>query len=129
MQLERKRLPVSGKMSRFMGLKDDMASRAEVGRFIVNYIKDNDLKDPNNGGVVHPDETLSDLLDYEEYKARVLRGEQTWNRRDNTTGEKIKVVETDPKLSYSVIQHLMSKHINVFNFDLDGAIYNRNIIE
>jgi len=110
-------------------LKDDMASRMEVGQFITKYIKDHGLNDTDHGAIIHPDEMLSDLLDYEEYKARVLRGEQTWKRRDTTTGEKIQVVETNAQLTYSVVQHLLAKHFNVLNFDLDGAIYNKNIIE
>jgi hypothetical protein len=130
-----KRVPVSGKLSRFMGLTDDMTSRAKANKFIVQYIEDNDLnvvtewEDGSQRFIIAPDEALSDLLDYEDYKERVLRGEQKRIRKDYTTGEKIQVIETNPQLTYSAMQFLLLPHFNVLNFDLDGAIYNRNIIE
>jgi len=66
------------------------------------------LQDPDNRSVIKPDKKLSKLLGYDDYVKRVEKGKVVWNRK--VDGEPTKVVETDPKLNYSVLQHLLAKH-------------------
>lgn len=66
------------------------------------------LQDAENRSVINPDKKLSKLLGYDDYVKRVKKGKVVWNRK--VDGEQTKVVETDPKLNYSVLQHLLAKH-------------------
>jgi uncharacterized protein (DUF736 family) len=132
-----KKLDISPDLSSFLGLEPgEKISRVEVNRAITAYIHVNDindpemnpnkrkwvdklnpgglrsLQDPNNKSVIVPDQKLSDLLDYPAYKKQVENGEKTWKRRNRTTVDFIEIVETDPKLTYSVLQHLIVPHFN-----------------
>lgn len=55
---------ISEKLRAFMGLPEgQLVSRSSVTRAINKYVKDNGLKDPENGRVIVLDATLRDLLE------------------------------------------------------------------
>jgi len=70
-----------------------------------------DLQDPDNHSIIHPDEDLADLLDYKQYKKDIKAGKIKFNRKDKKTGQVRPVKQTDPVLNYSVLQHLLAKHV------------------
>jgi len=129
-----KKVPVSPQLAKFLKLrKGEMISRSEGNTAVTMYInikdrdsvapekkkwvsrmnpKDRNLQDPENGSIIHPDKALSDLLDYPAYQARVAAGEHFWKRINKETREEYKVAETDDRLTYSVIQHLLAPHYN-----------------
>jgi upstream activation factor subunit UAF30 len=54
---------ISEKLRVFMGVpKDQLVSRSSVTRAINKYVKDNNLKDPENGRLLILDKKLKDLL-------------------------------------------------------------------
>jgi upstream activation factor subunit UAF30 len=54
---------VTDKLREFLGLEEGkLIARSEVTRQINNYIKDNNLKHPDNGRIIVLDDKLTDLL-------------------------------------------------------------------
>jgi len=55
---------VSEKLSDFMGLTEgQQVARTEVTKYIINYIKTNNLQNPNNNQSIIPDVKLKSLFD------------------------------------------------------------------
>lgn len=55
---------VSDTLSNFMGLSEgQQVARTEVTKFIINYIKTNNLQNPNNHQCIIPDKKLNTLFD------------------------------------------------------------------
>ena len=55
---------VSEKLSNFMGLTEgQQVARTEVTKYIINYIKTNNLQNPNNNQSILPDVKLKSLFD------------------------------------------------------------------
>jgi chromatin remodeling complex protein RSC6 len=58
-----KPVAVHNDLLQFMGLPEGtLVSRIEAGKFLCNYVNTNNLKVPNNGRFVHPDERIVKLL-------------------------------------------------------------------
>ena len=58
-----RKMEITDSLKEFMGLDaDGVVSRSDVTRYINKYIKDNDLKHPDNGRVIVMDEKLTKLL-------------------------------------------------------------------
>lgn len=56
-------IDVSEKLSRFMGLKEgQQVARMEVTKYIMDYIKTNNLLNPNNNQYIVPDSKLNTLF-------------------------------------------------------------------
>jgi chromatin remodeling complex protein RSC6 len=68
------------------------------------------LQDPSGKNVIIPDEALSKLLRYKDYVKAVKAGKVEFNHTDPKTRQVSKVVQKDPKLTYSVLQHLLRVH-------------------
>lgn len=129
-----KKVEVSPELAKFLKLKKgEKVSRSEVNTAVTMYINIKDLKavpaekkkwitrmnpggkrnlqDDVKGNIIHPDKALSTLLKYSAYKKRVAAGKHVWpNRKNKETGEREDVVETDDRLTYSVVQHLLAPH-------------------
>lgn len=128
-----KQVEVSPKLAKFLKLgKGEKVSRSECNTAITMYVNIKDLKavpaekkkwvdrmnpggkrclqSEEDGSVINPDAALSELLDYEGYKARVEAGEHYWHRKNKETGVYEDIQEKDPKLTYSVVQHLLAPH-------------------
>ncbi len=59
--------PISNELSAFMSKETGVeVARTEVTRFIIDYIKTNDLQNPNNRKQIIPNETLKKLLDVKD---------------------------------------------------------------
>lgn len=57
---------LSPELCKFLGCpEDETRSRVQVTRAICEYIKEKNLKNPNNGREIIPDEALQRLLDYD----------------------------------------------------------------
>ena len=82
-------------------------SRPQVNRALAKYIKE---YCSTAGTIIIPNQVVSDLLDYTAYKDSVRRGEKTWLRQDPMTRQDVQVVETNDRLTYAVVQHLLAKH-------------------
>tara|TARA_B100001093_G_scaffold519917_1_gene611366 strand:- start:4769 stop:5218 length:450 start_codon:yes stop_codon:yes gene_type:complete len=55
---------ISSELSDFMGMEEGKeVARTEVTKYIIQYIKDNNLQDPTNNKLIKPDNNLSSLLD------------------------------------------------------------------
>jgi chromatin remodeling complex protein RSC6 len=55
---------VSEKLSNFMGLTEgQQVARTEVTKYIINYIKSNNLQNPDNNQSIIPDVKLNSLFD------------------------------------------------------------------
>lgn len=121
-----KPVTVSPALADFLGLQvGEKISRSKVHLAITMYIKDV-LRDPSEKmnpvsqrnwqstirGVIIPDEKFSALLNYPAYVESVAKGEKEWRRRNRDTGQIEYVSETDPKLTYLVVQHLIAKHFD-----------------
>ncbi len=77
---------ISSELSYFMGIEEGKeVARTEVTKYIIQYIKDNNLQDPTNNKLIKPDSNLSSLLD------------------TNKEGE-------DVEVNYFNIQRFMNKH-------------------
>ena len=62
---------ISEEMSEFTGWDPEMMrSRVDVTRYICNYIKENELQNPNDRREIIPDDTLSTLLKYDKKTAK-----------------------------------------------------------
>lgn len=130
-----KPLSISFALKDFLGLQPgEKISRSKVNTAITMYINIRDVSKvpaekqkwiekmnpggqrnltfPSDVSIIIPDEKLSKLLDYPAYVESVAKGEKKWQRKNITTGQMEEVVETDPKLTYSVVQHLLGKHFN-----------------
>ena len=128
-----KNTEVSPKLATFLKLKKgELVSRSACNTAITMYINIKDvnavaadkkkwvarmnpggkrnLQDSDVGSIIHPDKALSELLEYPAYQKRVKAGKQVWHRRDKETNEPVDVVETDDKLTYAVVQHLLAPH-------------------
>ena len=46
--------------------KGELVARTEVTRYIINYVKENNLQNKDNGQVILPDDKLKKLLDVKE---------------------------------------------------------------
>ena len=58
---------VSEKLSNFMGLTEgQQVARTEVTKYIINYIKSNNLQNPDNNQSIIPDVKLNSLFDYHD---------------------------------------------------------------
>tara|TARA_B100000524_G_scaffold222093_1_gene117141 strand:+ start:313 stop:771 length:459 start_codon:yes stop_codon:yes gene_type:complete len=56
---------ISNDLATFMNLSNNqLVSRSDVTKFINQYIKNNNLQDPNNKKNILPDSKLSSILDY-----------------------------------------------------------------
>lgn len=82
-------------------------SRAQVNRSLCKYIKEHCS---TAGSIINPNNVVSDLLDYPAYQEMVRRGEKTWLRQDPITRQMVQVVETNDRLTYAIVQHLLAKH-------------------
>tara|TARA_Y100000996_G_C22519317_1_gene641784 strand:- start:53 stop:505 length:453 start_codon:yes stop_codon:yes gene_type:complete len=61
---------ISEELKNFMSLgKDDKIARTEVTKFLINYIKENNLQNPNDRRIIECDDKLKQLL-------KVPEGEQ-----------------------------------------------------
>lgn len=59
----RKPVPISKSMAKFTGLSpDELCSRTDVTRYIHDYIKKNNLQNPNDRREIHVDKKLGKLL-------------------------------------------------------------------
>jgi hypothetical protein len=82
-------------------------SRVQVNRALVKYIKEHCS---TAGPIIIPNKVISDLLNYPAYQEMVRRGEKTWLRQDPITRQMVQVVETNDRLTYVIVQHLLAKH-------------------
>jgi len=58
---------VSDKLSNFMGLSvGQQIARTEVTKYIIQYIKSNNLQNPTNNQCILPDNKLKTLFDYND---------------------------------------------------------------
>lgn len=128
-----KQVEVSPDLAKFLKLeKGEKISRSECNTAITMYVNIKNLKEvapekkkwiermnpgakrclqsEDDGSVIVPDKPLAKLLDYEGYKKRVAAGEHYWHRKNKETGEFEDIQETDDKLTYSVVQHLLAPH-------------------
>lgn len=131
-----KQVTVSPALAKFLHLgKNEQVSRSECNTAVTMYInvKDVDavapekqkwlkrmnpkgercLQSPDDGSVIVPDKALSDLLNYPAYQKRVAAGKHYWHRKNKETGVYEDVQETDDRLTYSVVQHLLAPHFKV----------------
>jgi len=69
------------------------------------------LQDPNDKMAIIPDDTLRELLDYDQYLQDVEEGLITKQSTNKTTKKKETVVVTDAALKYWVIQRLIQPQI------------------
>jgi len=59
---------ISTKLCDFMDLPDGSErARTDVTKYIIKYIKDNDLVDPKNAQIIKPNNKLQSLLDMKEH--------------------------------------------------------------
>lgn len=64
---------VSSTLSDFMGLEEgQMIARTEVTKFIINYIKTNNLQNPSNNQCIIPDKKLNTLFNYGDNETKEL---------------------------------------------------------
>ncbi len=68
-----------------------------------------DLRDPTDHMRILPDDSLSELLKYEEWRQKVNRGEETTSTK-NENGERVSVTLEDDGLYYRTLQKLLSPH-------------------
>ena len=62
-----KPVPISLAMAKFTGWSpNELKSRVDVTKFLCNYIKDNNLQNPNDRRQIVADKKLSQLLEYKE---------------------------------------------------------------
>lgn len=62
-----KPVQISKELAAFIGQPfGTEVSRAEITKLIHNYVKSNNLKDANNGRIIHPDKKLNSLLKVEK---------------------------------------------------------------
>lgn len=58
---------ISEELSTFMNKnKGELVARTEVTRYIISYVKENNLQNKDNGQVILPDDKLKKLLDVKE---------------------------------------------------------------
>lgn len=81
-----------------------------------------DLRDPNHRDVTIPDAKLSRLLRYEEYRARVARGEVVVVRDHPIYDRKESVVVTDDRLKWWVVTKLAWGRMAVPKGTSEGAV-------
>jgi len=74
-----------------------------------------DLQNKDDKMAIIPDEKLSKLLGYEQYKKDVASGKVTKEQKKKGTGEKEVVVVNDDSLRYWVVQRLLQSHIKKGN--------------
>lgn len=87
----------------YINIKDD-ENREKILKW--KYLNDNpkrDLRNPEHKDIIIPDDKLSNLLDYNQYKLDVLN-----KLIKNKKGE----IVTDDRLYYKTILKLIQKHIN-----------------
>jgi len=59
---------ISTKLCKFMDLPDGSErARTDVTKYIIKYIKDNNLVDPKNAKIIKPNNKLQSLLDMKEH--------------------------------------------------------------
>jgi len=122
--------PISADLSKFLKVKaDEKMNRQDVTRAICVYSKlregesrvemlrwahlnprgKRDLQNESNKKALLPDKTLSDLLNYEQYKQDVADGKVEQVVKDKEGNKTTKVV-TDDALYYYVVQKLVQPH-------------------
>jgi chromatin remodeling complex protein RSC6 len=119
---------ITDELAKFLGIDPKTKpslSRSEVQSALCAYINLNsdearetslkwshlnknhrDLRDPNNKKIIVPDAALSKLLNYEGFKAQVLKGEI--KKKNRKTGNE--VVLTEPNLEYCYLMKLIQRH-------------------
>ena len=69
-----KPVSISKEMSNFAGWgADDLHSRVDVTKFICNYIKENNLQNPDDRRQITPDTKLKKLLNYNSKNGEILK--------------------------------------------------------
>lgn len=68
------------------------------------------LQDQEKKTKINPDQKLSDLLAYEEYKRAVKNGEIKTKKINKATRNEEIFVQTDDSLAYKVVQKLIQRH-------------------
>jgi len=121
---------ISPELAEFLDVEDDtLLSQTEVLRALRAYIflsedeeretmkvwsylneEGRDLRDQNNKRNILPDDTLADLLHYDEYKEKVRNGEETRLRKNKETGEKERIVLEDDSLNWQCLTKLIQIH-------------------
>lgn len=126
-----KPVEITDELREFLQLKqDETVSRVDITRAISVYIKRaEDEKDENKLRWAHlnpdfrnlqgkgslaiePDDTLRELLYFDDYLDRIRAGEITRVVKNKQTNEKETVVVKDETMRYSTIQSLIQRHIN-----------------
>lgn len=69
------------------------------------------LQNPTSKMSINPDDALSRLLNYNQYKKDVKAGKITQVSTNKKTGKKETTKVTDPALKYCVVQKLICRHI------------------
>ena len=109
---------ISQKMANFMGLNEPTSSRADVTRFVVQYIERNCTFIINNEKQYMLDEKVSNLFNFKEFQRAVQQGKIVWKRRNSETGNPMDVVETDDTFSFSKLQYMLSFHFGAHSKEL-----------
>ena len=123
---------ITDELADFMGVKRGTTpSRAEITNAICVYARlkpgekrpqmlkwevlnaggKRNLQDPNNNMAIIPDETLTKLLKYEQYKEDVKAKKIYANVTNKETKKKERVLVSEAVLYYRVIQILIQPHI------------------
>lgn len=92
---------------------DPEESREEMLRWRHLNTINRDLQDPKDRRYILPDTPLSKLLRYDSYKKSVDKGEIYRSKKDKESGEVTMEKVTSSRLSYLIIQKLVSIHFLV----------------
>lgn len=96
---------------------DPEESREEMKRWSYLNTNGRNLQDPQDRRYILPDKELSKLLRYDEYRKAVEGGKMYRTKKDKETGEITTEKVTSARLSYLIIQKLLSVHFLVENED------------
>lgn len=80
----------------------------------LNPDRSRNLQNQTNKTYILPDENLSKLLRYEEYKKDVRLGKILTKKTNKETKEVEDVVQTDDGLKYNIVQKLIQQHISEY---------------
>lgn len=126
-----KKVKISEELAKFLDIEDGIPlSRIDVIRAITAYIhikpdekrervlewsylnkEGRNLQSPENGTIILPDETLSKLLRYDNFKQRVKNGKE-YHTVKLESGEKESQLLTDDRLRYTTVQRLIGIHLS-----------------
>lgn len=95
----------------YVNIKDDETREQMLKWKHLNPDGKRNLQDPNNGMKIIPDDKLSKMLRYEQYKQDVSDGKIKRNQTDKETKKKSVIVETDTSLKYYTLPKLINFHI------------------